>query len=140
MSEAKPERRGARPEARPEARRARGEAAQARGLAAEAACVRRLERDGFSVLGRRLRTKAGEIDILARRGVLTIVVEVKARPRTEIAAFAIAPRQRERLAAAAEVLMAERPEWFGEEIRFDAMLLGADGALIWIADAFRPGD
>ena len=122
------------------ARQARGKAAQARGVAAEEACVALLAREGFSVLARRVRTGAGEIDILARNGTLTLVIEVKARPRAEEAAFAIAPRQRARLAAAAEALMASHPAWFGEGLRFDAMLVGADGEVRWIADAFRPGD
>lgn len=121
-------------------RQARGRAAQARGVAAEEACADILARAGFHVLARRIRTGAGEIDILARRGGLTIVIEVKARPRVEEAAFAVSPRQRARLAAAAEALMAEEPGWFGEGLRFDAMLVGADGEVCWIEDAFRPGD
>lgn len=122
------------------AREARGRAAQARGVAAEEACVAMLARAGFSVLARRIRTGAGEIDILARRCSLTLVIEVKARPRADEAAFAISPRQRARLVAAAEALMAREPAWFGEGLRFDAMLVGADGEVRWIADAFRPGE
>jgi putative endonuclease len=121
-------------------RQLRGKAAQARGVAAEEACAALLAREGFSVLARRVRTGAGEIDILARRDSLTLVIEVKARPRAEEAAFAIAPRQRARLAAAAEALMASHPAWFGDGLRFDAMLVGADGEVRWITDAFRPGD
>jgi putative endonuclease len=122
------------------ARQARGKAAQARGVAAEEAGAALLAREGFSVLARRVRTGAGEIDLVARRGTLTLIIEVKARPRADEAAFAIAPRQRARLAAAAEALMASHPAWFGEGLRFDAMLVGADGEVRWIADAFRPGD
>jgi len=92
------------------------------------------------VLGRRVRTEGGEIDLVARRGGLTLIVEVKARPSASEAAFAISPRQRARLAAAAEALMASEPGWFGEGLRFDAMLVSADGALVWLEDAFRPGD
>jgi len=54
--------------------------------------------------------------------------------------LAISPRQRQRLAAAAEALMAAEPSWFGASLRFDAMLVGADGAVVWLEDAFRPGD
>lgn len=121
-------------------RQARGRAAWHRGAAAERACEEALRRAGFTVLGRRLRTERGEIDLLARRGALTVIVEVKARPSASDAAFAIAPRQRERLAAAAEALMAAEPGWFGEGLRFDAMLVSSDGALLWLEDAFRPGD
>lgn len=123
-----------------EARQRRGRAADRRGVAAEEAAAAMLARAGFSVLARRIRTGAGEIDILARRGDLTLVVEVKARPRPEEAAFAISSRQRARLAASAEALMAARPDWFGAGLRFDAVLVGGDGELRWVADAFRPGD
>jgi putative endonuclease len=118
----------------------RGRAAQARGVAAEEACAAVLAGAGFALLGRRLRTPAGEIDLLARRGALTLVVEVKARPRTRDAAFAIGPRQRARLVAATEALMATHAEWFGAELRFDAMFVGGDGAVRWLEDAFRPGE
>jgi putative endonuclease len=121
-------------------RQARGRAAWRRGEAAEGRAVRTLERAGFAILGRRLRTGAGEIDLVARRGDLTLIVEVKARPSVGEAAFAISARQRARLAAAAEALMAAEPGWFGASIRFDAMLVGADGAVVWLEDAFRPGD
>lgn len=121
-------------------RTARGQASYARGTAAEARCEAVLGRAGFTVLGRRIRTGAGEIDLVARKGTLTIIVEVKARPNATEAAFAVSQRQRARLAAAAEALMAVEPGWFGEGLRFDAMLVGADGELRWLEDAFRPGD
>jgi len=121
-------------------RQARGRAAWLRGAAAEARAVRTLERAGFAVLGRRLRTQAGEIDLVARRGDLTLIVEVKARPSAGEAAFAVSARQRSRLAAAAEALMAAEPRWFGASLRFDAILVGADGAVVWLEDAFRPGE
>lgn len=121
-------------------RAARGRAAWHRGAAAERACEEALARAGFTVLGRRIRTPAGEIDLVARSGGLTLIVEVKARPSASEAAFAISPRQRVRLAAAAEALMAANPAWFGASLRFDAMLVAADGGVVWIEDAFRPGD
>jgi putative endonuclease len=121
-------------------RQTRGRAADARGLAAEAACAAVLARAGFTLLGQRLRTGAGEIDLVARRGGLTLIVEVKARPGAAEAAFAIGKRQRARLVAATEALMAKEPAWFGEGLRFDAMFVAADGSVHWLEDAFRPGD
>lgn len=99
-----------------------------------------LARAGFAVLGRRVRTGAGEIDLVARRGALTLIVEVKARPGAAEAAFAIGARQRARLVAATEALMAKEPAWFGDGLRFDAMFVAADGTVQWLEDAFRPGD
>src|SRR5690606_27153300 len=46
---------------------------------AETAAVVLLMCQGFRILGRRCRTPAGEIDIVARRGRLVVACEVKAR-------------------------------------------------------------
>ncbi|WP_337876578.1 YraN family protein [Elioraea sp.] len=110
------------------------------GRHAEALCARALEAEGFAVLARRRRTAAGELDLVARRGDLTVIVEVKARGRAAEAAETVSPRQRARLLAAAEALMAEEPGWFGAGLRFDVMVVGRDGTLRRIADAFRAGD
>ncbi|MFP3339830.1 YraN family protein, partial [Micrococcus sp. SIMBA_131] len=40
---------------------------------------------GYRILARRYRTKLGEIDLIARRGDLVAIVEVKARPTVEAA-------------------------------------------------------
>ena len=36
---------------------------------------------GYRIVARRYRTKLGEIDLIARRGDLVLIVEVKARRR-----------------------------------------------------------
>ena len=55
----------------------RGRTAQCRGLAAEAAACAALEAEGWTVLGRRLRTEAGEVDAVAEKDGLLAVLEVK---------------------------------------------------------------
>ncbi len=115
----------------------RGRTAQARGLAAEAAAALALERDGWTVLGRRLRTQAGEIDLVAQKDGLLALIEVKARPALAAAAAALGPRQRGRLLAAAELLLAMHPDWGAAGIRFDVMLVDAEGQVRRVADAFR---
>src|SRR5215212_6569453 len=47
-------------------------------LGEELACVE-LERRGYAILARRYRTRFGEIDIVARDGETTVIVEVKTR-------------------------------------------------------------
>jgi putative endonuclease len=96
-----------------------------------------LERDGWSILARRLRTKAGEIDIVAERNGLLAVVEVKARPTLSHAAEALSLRQQERLIAATEIILAMHPQWGLEGVRFDLLLVDAAGVVRRIADAFR---
>lgn len=121
------------------ARAQRGRHAQARGLAAEAAAAAALERDGWTLLARRLRTEAGEIDLVAEKDGLLAVIEVKARPRLTEAAAALSPRQRHRLLAAADHLLAVHPDWGRAGMRFDVLLVDAEGTVRRIADAFRSG-
>jgi len=120
-----------------EIRAARGRRAGRRGIAAEAAAAAALERDGWRILARRLRTAAGEIDIVAEKAGLLAIVEVKARPLLADAAQALSPKQQRRLLAAAETLLAEHPDWGPEGIRFDVMVVDQAGHVRRITDAFR---
>lgn len=120
-----------------DARQQRGRHAHARGLATEAAASAALLREGWTLHARRVRTAAGEIDLVAEKDGLLAIVEVKSRPRLADAAAALTPRQRARLLAAAEILLAEHPEWGAAGVRFDVMVVDAAGAVRRIADAFR---
>ncbi len=104
--------------------------------AEDAACVA-LVRDGWAVLGRRVRTEAGELDVLAERDGVLAIVEVKARPTLADAAVALSPRQQARLLAAAEIVLAAHPEWGLNGVRFDLLVVNAAGAVRRISDAFR---
>jgi putative endonuclease len=115
----------------------RGRAAQARGVMAEQAACTALEDDGWLVLARRLRTAAGEIDVVAEREGLLAFIEVKARPDLLTAAAALGPRQRARLLAAGEIALADHPEWGRAGVRFDVLLVDDAGRVRRIADAFR---
>ena len=108
-----------------------------RGVDAEAAVCRVLEMDGWTVLARRLRTAAGEIDIVAATAEVLAIIEVKARPRLADAAVALGARQRTRLLAAAEIALAEHPAWGRPGMRFDLIVVDAVGRVRRIADAFR---
>lgn len=99
-----------------------------------------LAREGWAVLGRRVRTPAGEIDLIAEHAGLLAFVEVKARPSLTEAAFALGARQRARLLAAAEWWLGENPSHGAAGMRFDVLLVAADGTVRRIADAFRIGD
>ena len=111
--------------------------AHQRGRDAEAAACRALERDGWTLLAQRLRTPAGEIDVVAVKPDMLAIVEVKARPTLADAARALGGRQRARLLAAAEIVLAEHPEWAREGMRFDLLVVDAAGTVRRIADAFR---
>jgi putative endonuclease len=90
---------------------------------AEVLCVADLTLRGYRVLGRRLRYPVGEIDIVARRGHTLAVIEVKARRDMGAAAAAVSPRQRRRIARAADWLRAEQPALAPLQPRFDVMLV-----------------
>ena len=68
-----------------------------RGLLAETLCVVWLRILGYRVLAQRLRTPVGEIDILARRGDVLVVIDVKARRTRAAALDTLTARQRGRL-------------------------------------------
>lgn len=109
----------------------------AAGLVAEASACRALVADGWSILGRRMRTKAGEIDAVAEKDGLVAFVEVKSRPTLAAAAYALGQRQQGRLVAAAELLLAEHPGWGHNGIRFDVLLVDGQSRVRRIADAIR---
>ncbi len=115
----------------------RGGRAHASGVDAEALACAALERDGWTVLARRVRTGAGEVDAIAERDGLLVFVEVKRRPTLAGAAWALTPRQQARLTGAAEILLAEHPDWGRAGARFDVLVVDAAGAVRRIADAFR---
>ncbi|APH56794.1 Endonuclease [Granulibacter bethesdensis] len=115
----------------------RGGKASRDGIEAERIAAQALEADGWQILGRRLRTSAGEIDILAERDGLLVVVEVKYRPTLSEAAHALGPRQRKRLIAAASYVLAQNPEYGTEGVRFDVIVVDMAGQVRRITDAFR---
>src|SRR5689334_18989093 len=104
-----------------------------RGISAEAEACAALTNEGWTILARRLRTEAGEIDVVAAKPDLLAIVEVKSRRTLAEAALALGARQRARLLAAAEIVLAEHPEWARDGVRFDLMVVDAAGAVRRIA-------
>lgn len=93
------------------------------GRAAEAIAAAWLMLKGYQILGFRLRTRAGEIDILARKGGVLAVVEVKRRATLAAAIESLSGDQRVRLMAAAEGLAARRRSLRGLALRLDMVVL-----------------
>lgn len=112
-------------------------AADARGRAAERRAASALAEQGWQVLAQRVRTPAGELDLVAEREGLLAFIEVKARATLGEAAFALGPAQRRRLLAAAEAWLAVNPGHGAAGMRFDVLLVDAEGRVRRIADAFR---
>lgn len=112
-------------------------AAFARGVDAEAAASALLTAQGFGIVATRVRTPRGEIDLVARRESLLLFVEVKARARLDTAAESILPRQRRRIADAAEIFLARHPEYAGLDMRFDVVLVAPARPPLHLANAFE---
>lgn len=120
-----------------ELRQTRGQAANDHGFVAEAKAAACLRQDGWRVLAHRLRTPAGELDLVAERDGLTAMIEVKSRATLAQAAYALRPRQQARMVAAAEIALAENPGWGASGVRFDVILVDRAGTVRRITDAFR---
>jgi|LakMenEpi03Aug12_release.lakeMendotaPanAssembly.Ray.scaffolds.fasta_scaffold165799_2 sugar transferase (PEP-CTERM system associated) len=75
-----------------------------RGADGEALAAAALRRAGFRVVGRNVRTRQGEIDLLVRRGRCWIAVEVKSRRHHPAPERTVRGEQLDRLAAALRAL------------------------------------
>ena len=93
------------------------------GLSAESRAAAFLMAKGNRILAKRFRTPHGEIDIVARRRNLIVFIEVKARASLDEAAYAVTPRQQQRIIDAAQGWLMAHPEHADFELRFDAMLI-----------------
>ncbi len=92
---------------------------------------------GYRILARRARTPSGEIDLIARRGDMVAIIEVKARASFDQAVHAITPSARRRLLRAAA-------SWRGKvglsdavAVRFDAVYVAPWSRPVHHIDAWR---
>jgi len=98
------------------------QAAEAAGRRGERLAGWWLRLKGWTILDHRVRTPAGEVDLIARKGSLIAFVEVKTRRTAAELDHAIDQRRLARVAAAAELLM-PRYAGPGDDIRIDVILL-----------------
>ncbi|MCH8684567.1 YraN family protein [Pedomonas mirosovicensis] len=108
------------------ARTARGQGqrrrSEARGRFAESVAAWWLRLKGYRILERRVRTRVGEVDLVARRGRCLVFVEVKYRATLAEAAEAAAQGQMARVRRSASLLAARYGhDW--ETVRIDAVLV-----------------
>lgn len=119
-------------------------ARQALGLEGETRACAALEARGYRVLARRYRTRAGEIDLVARHGGVLVFVEVKARRGGAFGdpAAAVTVQKQRRLAGMAADYLA-RHRIGAVPVRFDvvSLVFTAEGPpeVTVFTDAFRPG-
>lgn len=103
----------------------------------ERLAARHLERQGFSILARNVRTRHGEIDLIAFDGHTLVFAEVKTRTHQmrgaacplQLPLEALSARQRARLRRLAGAWLAQAPRRpFADAIRFDAIGVSVDAA------------
>jgi putative endonuclease len=115
------------------------QAAERRGRRGELLASLVLLAKGYRILGRRVRTHLGEIDLVARSpGGVICFIEVKARDAFVDAVGALMPRQQARIARAAEHFLAQRPGLRAKGVRFDTITVTRGRLPQHLRDAWRP--
>ncbi len=112
-------------------------AAEHRGHRAETLAALLLRIKGYRIVGWRFRSRAGEIDLIARPGRRLAFVEVKARRTPSEAAWAITPRQQARIIRAVEHWLAIHGGTQDFDMSFDVVLIGPWAWPRHISSAFR---
>lgn len=96
--------------------------AERRGRRAESIAAWWLRLHGWRIVGTRVRTPVGEVDLVARRLGTVAFVEVKAR--TDLRGFETAiDRSRLRRVAAAATALAQQPRYAATTMRIDVILV-----------------
>jgi putative endonuclease len=114
------------------------------GREAEALAAGLLRRAGMTIVGANLRTRGGELDLVAWEGDTLVFVEVKGRGGAShgLPQEAVDGRKRARLTTAAQGYLQRMPPPM-PICRFDVVAVDFSGAsprLTHLRDAFRPGD
>lgn len=104
-------------------RQNRGLRSRQQGHSAEWFAALYLMAKGYQILGFRLKTPQAEIDILARKGRILAVIEVKRRQNPELALLALKAGQQERLLSAGAYLVRSRPALSRLQPRLDLIAL-----------------
>jgi putative endonuclease len=116
-------------------------AAERRGRRGESLAILMLLLKGYRILGRRVRTRVGEIDLIARSpsGILCFV-EVKTREQDAAALEATRIPQQMRIGRAAELYVVQHPQLSRKGVRFDVVTVGPRSLPRHLCDAWHPED
>ncbi len=111
------------------------------GKKAEDLAARHLKRRGYKIVARNYRTRAGEIDIIAREGRTIVFVEVKGRQSTRYgsAKAAVTARKQQQVAKVALWYLKETGQ-MGAKARFDVVAVtrkDGDAIIEIVRNAFQ---
>jgi putative endonuclease len=113
--------------------------AEQKGHRSESLAALWLRLKGYRILARRLKTHAGEIDLVAAAPFGPVCfVEVKARRAARAAAESLAPAQQTRIARAASLYLASRPGLARRGSRFDIVAIAPRALPVHHRDVWRP--
>jgi len=91
---------------------------------------------GFSIIGQRVKTPKGEIDIIAKRFKSLVFIEVKARKDFEIGVNSISHKQIHRIIAAANYWRAGKQKYNDCSCRFDIVIVNPYLSITHLKNAF----
>lgn len=107
------------------------------GRRAEFLTANYLRLKGYYILETRFKTKSGEIDIIACKKDILVMVEVKARKDLQTAREAIGYKSQERIRRAAHIFIGRKKAYQKMGLRFDAVFLIGNWRLVHEPDFFR---
>jgi putative endonuclease len=98
-----------------------------KGRAGEDRAVAALEEAGLSVIARNVRSRHGEVDIVARDGDTLVFVEVKAWSSygIEELRYSVDRRKQKRIIETAKYFLVSHREYSNMAIRFDVVFIGS---------------
>lgn len=108
------------------------------GRLAEWLAAARLVLTGHRILARRQRTPQGELDLIAVRGRRIVFAEVKWRRDGNAVAYAVTPRQAQRIARAAEHWLWRQPRYRNHTIGLDVIQVTPWRLPRHLRDALQP--
>lgn len=110
--------------------------AQKLGIASEALAAFALRLKGYQIIERNYKTKLGEIDIIARKGDLIAIVEVKARNTLNASLDSVGYQSVQRIHDAADLWLAKQKDAQLLSMRFDIVAVQPMRWPTHVADAF----
>ncbi len=110
---------------------------RAQGALAEDRAAALLESRGYAIVLRNFARRGGELDLVARRGDLLIVAEVRQRSREDFggAAASVDYSKQRRIVRTAALLLQRYPALARLRVRFDVLVV-RDCGIEWIEHAF----
>jgi putative endonuclease len=125
---------------KPEGRTQTRKTAERHGHAGERLAALWLRLKGYRILARRLKTRVGEVDLVAAAPFFGPIcfIEVKARKEARAAAESVGENQQTRIARAAFLYLADRPRLAHRGSRFDIVAVAPRGLPVHHRDAWRP--